>query len=39
LFRALRAAMDLPANVRLANAVPLSAAPRQSGGWALEELP
>lgn len=39
LFRALRAAMDLPANVRLANAVPLSAAPRQTGGWALEELP
>lgn len=38
LFRALRAAMDLPANVRLANAVPLSAAPRQTGGWALEEL-
>ena len=39
LFRALRAAMDLPANVRLANAVPLSAAPRQTGGWAVEELP
>lgn len=39
LFRALRAAMDLPANVRLANAVPLSAAPTQDGGWALQELP
>ncbi|MFT8675526.1 MAG: histidine phosphatase family protein [Acetobacter sp.] len=39
LFRALRAAMALPANVRLANAIPLSAAPEPGGAWSLRELP
>ncbi|MBO1323552.1 histidine phosphatase family protein [Acetobacter sp. TBRC 12305] len=39
LFRALRSAMALPANVRLPNAIPLSAAPEPDGAWSLRQLP
>ena len=39
LFRALRAVMDLPANVRLPNAIPLSAVHDAHAGWSLSELP
>lgn len=38
LFRALRAAMSLPANVRLPNAIPLSLEPEANNGWKLQEL-
>ncbi|MDE7548692.1 histidine phosphatase family protein [Acetobacter fabarum] len=39
LFRALRAVMALPANVRLPNAIPLSAVHDAQTGWNLSELP
>lgn len=39
LFRALRCVMKLPANVRLPNAIPLSATPTPAGDWDLKELP
>ncbi|CEF57201.1 histidine phosphatase family protein [Acetobacter ghanensis] len=39
LFRALRAVMALPANVRLPNAIPLSAEHNGQAGWTLTELP
>lgn len=39
LFRALRAVMALPANVRLPNAIPLSAVHEAHTGWTLSELP
>ncbi len=38
LFRALRAVMALPANVRLPNAIPLSAVHHAQAGWSLSEL-
>jgi len=39
LFRALRSAMGLPANVRLANAVPLLVTPPAEGrGWDVEQM-